>query len=34
MTAHFELQPTESELQGLAEQYWQEACNKEGQLET
>ena len=34
MTAHFELQPTESELQKLAEQYWQEACNKERQLET
>ncbi len=34
MTAHFELQPTESELQNLAEQYWQEACNKERQLET
>ena len=34
MTAHFELQPTESELQNLAEQNWQEACNKERQLET
>jgi hypothetical protein len=34
MTAHFELQPTESELQNLADQYWQEACNKERQLET
>ena len=34
MTAHFELQPTESELQKLADQYWQEACNKERQLET
>ncbi len=34
MTAHFELQPTESELQRLADQYWQEACNKERELET
>jgi hypothetical protein len=34
MTAHFELQPTETELQNLADQYWQEACNKERQLET
>ena len=34
MTAHFELQPTEAELQNLAEQYWQEACNRERQLET
>ena len=34
MTAHFELQPTESELQNLADQYWQEACNRERQLET
>ncbi len=34
MTAHFELQPAESELQDLAEQYWQEACNRERQLET
>ena len=33
MTAHFELQPTESELQNLADQYWQEACNKERELE-
>jgi hypothetical protein len=33
MTAHFELQPTESELQNLADQYWQEACNRERQLE-
>jgi hypothetical protein len=33
MTAHFELQPAESELQTLAEQYWQEACNRERQLE-
>jgi hypothetical protein len=34
MTAHFELQPAEAELQDLAEQYWHEACNKERQLET
>jgi hypothetical protein len=34
MTAHFELQPAESELQRLADQYWQEACNKERELET
>ncbi len=34
MTAHFELQPTESELQDLANQYWQQACNRERQLET
>ena len=34
MVAHFELQPAESELQDLAEQYWLEACNKERQLET
>jgi len=33
MTAHFELQPAESELQTLAEQYWTEACNRERQLE-
>lgn len=33
MTAHFELQPTETELQDLAEQYWQQACNRERQLE-
>jgi hypothetical protein len=33
MTAHFELQPSESELQHLAEQCWQEACTKEQQLE-
>jgi hypothetical protein len=33
MVAHFELQPAEAELQDLAEQYWQEACNKERQLE-
>ncbi len=34
MTAHFELQPTETELQNLADQYWLEACNRERQLET
>ncbi len=33
MTAHFELQPAESELQELAEQYWQRACSRERQLE-
>lgn len=33
MTSHFELQPAESELQTLAEQYWQQACNRERQLE-
>jgi hypothetical protein len=33
MTAHFELQPAESELQNLADQYWQQACNRERQLE-
>jgi hypothetical protein len=34
MTCHFELQPAETELQELAEQYWQRACNRERQLET
>ncbi len=34
MTIHFELQPSETELQRLAEQYWQQACNRERQLET
>lgn len=33
MSAHFDLQPAETELQGLAEQYWQESCNRERQLE-
>ena len=33
MTAHFELQPEETELQMLAEQYWQQACNRERQME-
>src|SRR5579859_3408498 len=33
MTAHFELQPSEKELQKLAEQCWQEAPNKERCLE-
>jgi len=33
MTAHFELQPSEKELQKLAEQCWQEAPNKERRLE-
>lgn len=31
--AHFELQPAESELQQLAEQCWQKACEKEHELE-
>jgi hypothetical protein len=31
--AHFELQPAESELQQLAEQYWQKAGDREQQLE-
>ncbi len=33
MTAHFELQPTETELQHLAEEYWRQCCNRERQLE-
>jgi hypothetical protein len=33
MTAHFELQPAEGELQHLAEEYWQKSCNRERQLE-
>ena len=33
MTAHFELQPAETELQNLAEQCWQQACNRERELE-
>lgn len=33
MNAHFELQPAEEELQELAEQCWQEAPNRERQLE-
>lgn len=33
MTAHFELQPAEAELQQLAEQYWEKAGDKEKQLE-
>ena len=33
MTAHFELQPTEMELQRLADDYWQQCCNREQQLE-
>ncbi|MGA9587539.1 MAG: hypothetical protein WBQ95_19570 [Terracidiphilus sp.] len=33
MTAHFELQPSEKELQQLAEQCWQEAPNRERHLE-
>jgi hypothetical protein len=34
MTAHFELQPVESDLQHLADEYWQQCCNRERQLET
>jgi hypothetical protein len=33
MTTHFELQPAVSDLQSLADQNWQEACNRERQLE-
>ena len=33
MTAHFELQPVETELQHLADEYWQQCCNRERQLE-
>lgn len=33
MTANFELQPREAELQKLAEQCWQEAPNRERRLE-
>lgn len=33
MTAHFELQPAESDLQNLAEEYWQKSCNREQHLE-
>ena len=33
MTAHFELQPVETELQQLADEYWQQCCNRERQLE-
>jgi hypothetical protein len=33
MVAYFQLQPAESELQQLAEQYWQEAGEKEHALE-
>lgn len=33
MTTHFELQPRETELQGLADQYWERATNREQQLE-
>ncbi len=31
---NFALQPAESELQHLADQYWQQACDKERQLES
>jgi hypothetical protein len=33
MVAYFQLQPAESELQQLAEQYWQDAGDRERQLE-
>jgi len=33
MTAHFELQPAEAELQKLADDYWQQSCNRERQME-
>lgn len=33
MIAHFELQPAQTELQQLADQYWNEACNRERVLE-
>lgn len=33
MSAHFELQPAETDLQKLAEDYWQQCCNRERQLE-
>ncbi len=33
MVAYFQLQPAETELQQLAEQYWQEAGEKEHELE-
>lgn len=33
MIAHFELQPAQTELQHLADQYWNAACNRERQLE-
>ena len=33
MVAYFQLQPAESELQQLAEQYWQKANEKEQELE-
>jgi hypothetical protein len=34
MTAHFDLQPAEMELQKLADDYWQQCCNRERQLES
>ena len=33
MVAYFQLQPAESELQQLAEQYWQKTGEKEHELE-
>jgi len=34
MTAHFELQPTEKEIQGLAQQCWEESGNRERIMES
>jgi len=34
MTAHFELQPTEKEIQGLAQQCWEESGNRERMMES
>lgn len=34
MTAQFELQPAETDLQKLADDSWQQCCNRERQLET
>lgn len=33
MTSHFELQAAETELQHLADEYWQQCCNRERELE-
>ena len=33
MISHFELQPAETELQHLADEYWQQCCNRERELE-
>ena len=34
MTAHFELQPTEKEIQGLAQQCWEESGSRERMMES